>query len=50
MLTLKEFGMSDPSSDYCLCEVTVEGENFVKQKRLPDQMGGLPERITIKGR
>ncbi|XP_074649386.1 rap guanine nucleotide exchange factor 6-like isoform X2 [Tubulanus polymorphus] len=50
MLALKEFGISDPSCNYSLCEVTAESENFIKQKRLPDQLANLPERISLNGR
>ncbi|XP_064621148.1 rap guanine nucleotide exchange factor 6-like isoform X4 [Lineus longissimus] len=50
MLALREFGITDPSSNYSLCEVIVEGENFIKQKRLPDQLSNLPDRIALNGR
>ena len=50
MLALKEFGITEPSSNYSLCEVTVEEENFIKQKRLPDQLSNLPDRSSLNGR
>ncbi|XP_013399838.1 rap guanine nucleotide exchange factor 6 isoform X2 [Lingula anatina] len=50
MLALREFGITDPSSNYSLCEVTVENEGFIKQKRLPEQLTNLPERINLNGR
>ncbi|XP_033756431.1 rap guanine nucleotide exchange factor 6-like isoform X5 [Pecten maximus] len=50
MLALQEFGITDPSSNYSLCEVTVENESLVKQKRLPDHLGNLPERQNLNGR
>ena len=50
MLALREFGITDPSSHYSLCEVSVESESVIKQKRLPDQMTGLPDRIHMSGR
>ncbi|KAL4239412.1 hypothetical protein ACF0H5_000227 [Mactra antiquata] len=50
MLSLREFGVTDPSSQYSLCEVTVESEGFIKQKRLPDTLQNLPERLTLNGR
>jgi Rap guanine nucleotide exchange factor 2 len=50
MLALKEFGISDASSKYSLCEVTVEEGSFIKQKRLPDQLANLPDKITLNGR
>lgn len=37
-------------SNYSLCEVTVENENLVKQKRLPDSMTNLPDRASLNGR
>ncbi|XP_045212105.2 rap guanine nucleotide exchange factor 6-like isoform X7 [Mercenaria mercenaria] len=50
MLSLREFGITDPSSNFSLCEVTVESEGFIKQKRLPDTLQNLPERLTLNGR
>ncbi|XP_061196457.1 rap guanine nucleotide exchange factor 2-like isoform X3 [Saccostrea echinata] len=47
---LQEFGITEPSSNYSLCEVTVENENLVKQKRLPDSMANLPDRANLNGR
>ena len=38
------------SSHYSLCEVSVETEGLIKQKRLPDQLTGLPDRIHMSGR
>ena len=37
-------------SNYSLCEVTVENEDFVKTKRLPEQMASIPDRMTLKAR
>ena len=50
MLSLKEFGITESSSNFCLCEVSVENEGFVKTKRLPDQMACLPDRMTLNSR
>ncbi len=50
MLALREFGLSDPSSSYSLCEVSVQDQGFVKTKRLPDQMTGLPDKISLNAR
>ncbi|XP_078318508.1 rap guanine nucleotide exchange factor 2-like isoform X9 [Crassostrea virginica] len=50
LLALQEFGITEPSSNYSLCEVTVENENLVKQKRLPDTMINLPDRASLNGR
>ena len=37
-------------SNYSLCEVTVENEDFVKTKRLPEQLANLPDRMTLNAR
>ncbi len=50
MLALREFGVNDPSSNYSLCEVSVQDQGFVKTKRLPDQMTGLPDKISLNAR
>ncbi|KAL3876620.1 hypothetical protein ACJMK2_034439 [Sinanodonta woodiana] len=50
MLSLREFGLTDPSSNFSLCEVTVESEGFIKQKRLADSFTNLPERLSLNGR
>ncbi|CAG0881918.1 unnamed protein product [Cyprideis torosa] len=50
MLALREFGVSDPSSGYCLCEVSVSDGGIVRQKRLPDQLQNLSERIGLSSR
>lgn len=55
MLALQEFGMHDPSSHYSLCEVSVVGGGeggggMVKQRRLPDQLQNLAERIGLGAR
>lgn len=45
MLALQEFGITDPSSNYSLCEVSVSDSQTIKQRRLPDQLQNLAERI-----
>lgn len=45
MLALQEFGMTDPSSNFSLCEVSVSDSQTIKQRRLPDQLQNLAERI-----
>lgn len=50
MLALREFGITEASNNYSLCEVTVEEGHLVKQKRLPDQLSNLPDRISLNGR
>jgi len=51
MLALQEFGMTEPSSNvYSLCEVSVAEGGIIKQKRLPDQLQNLAERIGLSSR
>ncbi len=50
MLALREFGITDPSGNFSLCEVSVQEEGFVKTKRLPDQMSCLPDKISLNAR
>ncbi|XP_022246938.1 rap guanine nucleotide exchange factor 6-like isoform X4 [Limulus polyphemus] len=50
MLSLREFGITDPSSKYSLCEVTCGEGGVIKQRRLPDQMHNLAERIGLSSR
>ncbi|XP_058982066.1 rap guanine nucleotide exchange factor 2 isoform X2 [Musca domestica] len=50
MLALQEFGIHDPSSNFSLCEVSVGEGGMVKQRRLPDQLQNLAERIGFASR
>lgn len=50
MLALREFGMTDPSSHFSLCEVSVTDTQTIKQRRLPDQLQNLAERIGLSSR
>ncbi|XP_037928446.1 rap guanine nucleotide exchange factor 2 isoform X2 [Teleopsis dalmanni] len=50
MLALQEFGIHDPSSNFSLCEVSVGEGGMVKQRRLPDQLQNLAERIGFAAR
>jgi Rap guanine nucleotide exchange factor 2 len=50
MLALQEFGMHDPSSNYSLCEVSVGEGGMIKQRRLPEQLQNLAERIGLSSR
>ncbi|XP_067139953.1 rap guanine nucleotide exchange factor 2-like isoform X2 [Centruroides vittatus] len=50
MLSLREFSITDPSSNYSLCEVSVGEGGMVKQRRLPDQLQNLAERINLSSR
>ncbi|KAL8569549.1 hypothetical protein ACOMHN_002095 [Nucella lapillus] len=49
-LALQEFGCTENSGDFTLCEVTVESEMFIKQRRLPDQLSNLTERLNLNSR
>ncbi|XP_035779151.1 rap guanine nucleotide exchange factor 2-like isoform X2 [Anopheles albimanus] len=50
MLALQEFGIHDPSSNFSLCEVSVGEGGMIKQRRLPDQLQNLAERIGLSAR
>ncbi|KAG8184598.1 hypothetical protein JTE90_005212 [Oedothorax gibbosus] len=50
MLSLREFGITESSSKYCLCEVSVGEGGVVKQRRLPDPQQNLAERISLCSR
>ncbi|XP_032885165.1 rap guanine nucleotide exchange factor 6 isoform X4 [Amblyraja radiata] len=45
-----EFGLSAPSETYSLCEVSISSEGVIKQRRLPDQLSKLADRIQLNGR
>lgn len=50
MLALREFGITDASPNFSLCEVSVGEGGMIKQRRLPDQMSNLAERIGLTSR
>ncbi|CAA9998648.1 unnamed protein product, partial [Nesidiocoris tenuis] len=50
MLTLQEFGITEPSWHFSLCEVSVSEGGIIKQKRLPEQLQNLAERIGLSSR
>ena len=52
MLSLTIFNINDPSGSapYALYEVTVTEEGIRKQKRLPDNLQNLAERIGLNSR
>jgi len=50
MLSLQEFGITEPSTNFTLCEVSVAEGGFVKQRTLPDQLKNLAERIGLASR
>ncbi|XP_057215644.1 rap guanine nucleotide exchange factor 6-like isoform X5 [Triplophysa rosa] len=45
-----EFGLIAASDTYSLCEVSVSPEGVIKQRRLPDQLSKLADRIQLNGR
>ncbi|XP_072923265.1 rap guanine nucleotide exchange factor 6-like isoform X3 [Hemitrygon akajei] len=45
-----EFGLTAPSETYSLCEVSISCEGVIKQRRLPDQLSKLADRIQLNGR
>lgn len=50
MLALQEFGCHESSSNFCLCEVSVGEGGMIKQRRLPEQLQNLAERIGLAAR
>jgi Rap guanine nucleotide exchange factor 2 len=50
MLALQEFGSHEPSNNFSLCEVSVSENGMIKQRRLPDQLQNLAERIGLSSR
>ncbi|XP_065171530.1 rap guanine nucleotide exchange factor 6-like isoform X3 [Atheta coriaria] len=50
MLALREYGMTESSSMFSLCEVSVTENQTIKQRRLPDQLQNLAERIGLSSR
>lgn len=48
--TVHEFGLLAPAETYSLCEVSVSPEGVIKQRRLPDQLSKLADRIQLNGR
>lgn len=44
------FGIQELPGDYSLCEITVEDGGLIKQRRLPDMLTNLPDRIHLNGR
>ncbi|KAM8900257.1 rap guanine nucleotide exchange factor 6 isoform 4-T4 [Spinachia spinachia] len=45
-----EFGLLAAPETYSLCEVSVSPEEVIKQRRLPDQLSKLADRIQLNGR
>ncbi|KAK7925643.1 hypothetical protein WMY93_007953 [Mugilogobius chulae] len=48
--TVNEFGLPAAPETYSLCEVSVSPEGVIKQRRLPDQLSKLADRIQLNGR
>ncbi|XP_045896590.1 rap guanine nucleotide exchange factor 6 isoform X9 [Micropterus dolomieu] len=48
--TVNEFGLIAAPENYSLCEVSVSPEGVIKQRRLPDQLSKLADRIQLNGR
>ncbi|XP_054610967.1 rap guanine nucleotide exchange factor 6 isoform X4 [Dunckerocampus dactyliophorus] len=48
--TVHEFGLLPSVDTYSLCEVSVSPEGVIKQRRLPDQLSKLADRIQLNGR
>ncbi|GCB79747.1 hypothetical protein scyTo_0016031, partial [Scyliorhinus torazame] len=46
---LREFAVTAAPESYSLCEVSVTPEGVIKQRRLPDQLSKLADRIQLSG-
>ncbi|XP_036438844.1 rap guanine nucleotide exchange factor 2 isoform X1 [Colossoma macropomum] len=49
-LAIREFGLTAGPEAYSLCEVSVTPEGVIKQRRLPDQLSKLADRIQLCAR
>ncbi|XP_059778333.1 rap guanine nucleotide exchange factor 2 isoform X7 [Balaenoptera ricei] len=47
---IREFAVTATPDQYALCEVSVTPEGVIKQRRLPDQLSKLADRIQLSGR
>uniref|UniRef100_A0A1A8IRK0 Rap guanine nucleotide exchange factor 2 n=2 Tax=Nothobranchius kuhntae TaxID=321403 RepID=A0A1A8IRK0_NOTKU len=47
---IREFAVTAAAEAYSLCEVSVTPEGVIKQRRLPDQLSKLADRIQLSGR
>ncbi|XP_026124841.1 rap guanine nucleotide exchange factor 2-like isoform X5 [Carassius auratus] len=47
---MREFGLTASPDAYSLCEVSVTQEGVIKQRRLPDQLSKLADRIQLSAR
>ena len=50
MLSLKEFGITDCSTNYALFEVSVNDNGFIKTGRMPDPLPNLAQRLKLATR
>ncbi|XP_045408590.1 rap guanine nucleotide exchange factor 2-like [Lemur catta] len=50
MQAIREFAVTATPDQYSLCEVSVTPEGVIKQRRLPDQLSKLADRIQLSGR
>ena len=50
MLSLKEFGITDCSTNYALFEVSVSDNGFIKTSRMPDGLPNLAQRLRLATR
>merc|ERR1719391_1634723 len=50
MLSLKEFGITDCSTNYALFEVSVSDNGFIRTRRMPDGMQNLAQRLGLATR
>uniref|UniRef100_A0A8C5LTE9 Rap guanine nucleotide exchange factor 2 n=1 Tax=Leptobrachium leishanense TaxID=445787 RepID=A0A8C5LTE9_9ANUR len=48
--SIREFAVTAVPDAYSLCEVSVTPEGVIKQRRLPDQLSKLADRIQLSGR
>ncbi|KAK1792578.1 hypothetical protein P4O66_012507 [Electrophorus voltai] len=49
-LAIREYGLTAGPEAYSLCEVSVTPEGVIKQRRLPDQLSKLADRIQLCAR
>ncbi|XP_033908642.3 rap guanine nucleotide exchange factor 6-like isoform X5 [Acipenser ruthenus] len=47
---VNEFGLTAAAETYSLCEVSISPEGVIKQRRLPEQLSKLADRIQLNGR
>ena len=50
MLSLKEFGITDCSTNYALFEVSVNDNGYILRRRMPDGMQNLAQRLRLATR